>query len=51
MPPVVWRPAAALVAGNSTAITTKPFSMPPVRWFSTPSPISVLRGPIFLTVR
>ena len=30
MLPVVWRPAAASVAGNSTATTMKPFSMPPV---------------------
>ena len=51
MLPVVSRPAAASVAGNSTATTMRPFSMPPVRWSSTPSPTSVLQGPIFSTVR
>ena len=51
MLPVVWRLAAASVAGNSIATTMKLFSMPPGRWSSTPSPTSVLRGPIFSTVR
>ena len=32
------------MAGNSTATTTKPFLMPPVRWYSMPSPNSSSRG-------
>ena len=51
MLPVGSQPAAASVAANSTAITTRPFSMPPVRWSSMPFPTSVLQGPIFSTVR
>ena len=44
MLPVVSRLAAASAAANSTAITTKPSSMPPVRWSSTLLPTSVLQG-------
>lgn len=36
---------------NSNATTLKRFSMPSVRWSSTPFPTSVRQGPIFSTVR
>jgi hypothetical protein len=49
MLPVVSRPAEASVAANSAAITTSRSSMPPVCWSSTPTPTSVLQGPIFST--
>src|SRR5262245_56300903 len=48
MLPVVSRPAAASAAGNSTAITTRPFSTPPVRWFSNAIPDLGTARPDFL---
>ena len=46
-----WGPAAASAADSCIATTTRPFSMPLVRWFSTPSLTSVVQGRIFSTVR